>query len=49
MRKATELLKRFHIDLDPTEVVVSSLSVTQQKMVEIARALTTEGEGHRPR
>jgi ribose transport system ATP-binding protein len=41
--KATELLKRFHIDLDPTEVV-GKLSVTQQKMVEIARALTTKAQ-----
>ncbi len=39
--QAGELLKRFHIDLDPTEVV-GKLSVTQQKMVEIARALTTQ-------
>jgi ribose transport system ATP-binding protein len=39
-RRAAELLERFHIDLDPTEVV-GKLSVTQQKMVEIARALTT--------
>jgi len=41
--KATELLKRFHIELDPTEVV-GKLSVTQQKMVEIARALTTKAQ-----
>jgi ribose transport system ATP-binding protein len=33
-------LERFHIDLDPREEV-GLLSVTQQKMVEIARALTT--------
>jgi ribose transport system ATP-binding protein len=38
---AAELLERFHIDLDPREVV-GKLSVTQQKMVEIARALTTQ-------
>jgi ribose transport system ATP-binding protein len=38
---AAELLKRFHIDLEPTEVV-GKLSVTQQKLVEIARALTTQ-------
>ena len=38
---AAELLERFHIDLDPTEVV-GKLSVTQQKIVEIARALTTQ-------
>jgi ABC-type sugar transport system ATPase subunit len=37
--EATELLERFHINLDPRELV-SHLSVTQQKMVEIARALT---------
>lgn len=42
-RQAGELLKRFHIDLDPTEVV-GKLSVTQQKMVEIARALTTQAK-----
>lgn len=41
--QAAELLKRFHIDLDPTEVV-GKLSVTQQKMVEIARALTTQAQ-----
>ena len=39
--RAAEYLKRFHIDLDPTETV-SRLSVTEQKMVEIARALTTK-------
>ena len=41
--QAAELLKRFHIDLDPREVV-GKLSVTQQKMVEIARALTTQAK-----
>jgi ribose transport system ATP-binding protein len=41
--RATEYLKRFHIDLDPTEQV-SRLSVTEQKMVEIARALTTKAK-----
>lgn len=41
--QAGELLKRFHIDLDPREVV-GKLSVTQQKMVEIARALTTRAQ-----
>ncbi len=41
--QAAELLERFHIDLDPTEVV-GKLSVTQQKMVEIARALTTQAK-----
>jgi ribose transport system ATP-binding protein len=40
---AAELLKRFHIDLDPTELV-GKLSVTQQKLVEIARALTTRAK-----
>jgi ribose transport system ATP-binding protein len=39
--QAAELLERFHIELDPREVV-GRLSVTQQKMVEIARALTTK-------
>ena len=39
--QASELLAKFHIDLDPRELV-SRLSVTQQKMVEIARALTTQ-------
>jgi ribose transport system ATP-binding protein len=38
--QASELLERFHIELDPRELV-GRLSVTQQKMVEIARALTT--------
>jgi len=41
--KAAELLERFHIDLDPQEIV-GRLSVTQQKMVEIARALTTQAK-----
>ena len=41
--QAAALLKKFHIDLDPTEVV-GKLSVTQQKMVEIARALTTQAK-----
>ncbi|MFC1975238.1 sugar ABC transporter ATP-binding protein [Chloroflexota bacterium] len=41
--QAAEFLKRFHIDLDPTEIV-GKLSVTQQKMVEIARALTTNAK-----
>lgn len=39
--QAAELLTKFHIELDPRELV-SKLSVTQQKMVEIARALTTQ-------
>ena len=42
-RQAGELLERFHIDLDPREVV-GRLSVTQRKMVEIARALTTKAK-----
>lgn len=42
-RRAGELLEQFHIDLDPTEVV-NKLSVTQQKMVEIARALTKQAK-----
>ena len=41
--RTAEYLKRFHIDLDPTEMV-SRLSVTEQKMVEIARALTTKAK-----
>ncbi|MCX7047455.1 MAG: sugar ABC transporter ATP-binding protein [Candidatus Sumerlaeota bacterium] len=41
--RAREYLKRFHIDLDPHEIV-GRLSVTQQKMVEIARALVTEAK-----
>ena len=40
-QEAGKLLERFHIDLDPRSVV-RQLSVTQQKMVEIARALTTQ-------
>ena len=39
-QQATQYLEQFHINLDPTEKV-GVLSVTQQKMVEIARALTT--------
>ncbi len=41
--QAAELLERFHIDLAPTDIV-GKLSVTQQKMVEIARALTTQAK-----
>lgn len=41
--QASKYLEQFHIDLDPTEMV-SRLSVTQQKMVEIARALTTKAK-----
>lgn len=40
---AAELLKKFHIDLNP-RTVVSDLSVTQQKMVEIARALISDAK-----
>lgn len=39
--KTKDYLKRFHIDLDPRELV-GNLSVTQQKMVEIARALVSD-------
>jgi ribose transport system ATP-binding protein len=42
-RRATELLRRFHIGLDPHHIV-GELSVTQQKMVEIARALVTDAK-----
>ena len=42
-QQAGELLKRFHIELEPHEVV-NKLSVTQQKLVEIARALTTQAK-----
>jgi len=42
-QKARQLLESFHIDLDPSELV-RKLSVTQQKMVEIARALTTQAK-----
>ena len=42
-RQAAKLLNQFHINLDPTEVV-NKLSVTQQKMVEIARALTKQAK-----
>jgi len=42
-RRAAEYLKRFHIDLDPHHIV-GELSVTQQKMVEIARALVTDSK-----
>jgi ribose transport system ATP-binding protein len=38
-----EYLKRLHIDLE-ADVLVSQLSVTQQKMVEIARALTRQAK-----
>ena len=42
-RRAEEYLRRFHIDLDPRDIV-GELSVTQQKMVEIARALVTDSK-----
>jgi ribose transport system ATP-binding protein len=38
---ATEYLARYHIDLDPYEPV-ENLSVTQQKMIEIAKALVAK-------
>ena len=41
--KARKYLAQFHIDLDPMEQV-RRLSVTQQKMIEIARALTTQAK-----
>ena len=41
--RAGEYLRRFHIDLNPRDIV-GQLSVTQQKMVEIARALVTESK-----
>jgi len=43
-RRSAELLEQFHMDLDPHQIV-GELSVTQQKMVEIARALVTEAKG----
>jgi ribose transport system ATP-binding protein len=42
-KEAEKFLQLFHIDLDPRRVV-GDLSVTQQKMVEIARALTTKAK-----
>jgi len=42
-KQAGELLQQFHIDLDLRKVV-GKLSVTQQKVVEIARALTTQAK-----
>ena len=41
--RTAELLESFHIDLNP-RTVVSDLSVTQQKMVEIARALISKAK-----
>jgi ribose transport system ATP-binding protein len=42
-RQAKALLDEFHIDLDPRETI-RRLSVTEQKMIEIARALTTRAK-----
>jgi ribose transport system ATP-binding protein len=42
-RQAQEYLDEFHINLDPRETI-RRLSVTEQKMVEIARALTTKAK-----
>ena len=42
-RQAGEVLQQFHIDLDLRQLV-GKLSVTQQKIVEIARALTTQAK-----
>jgi ribose transport system ATP-binding protein len=42
-QQAVELLERFHINLDVRQLV-GTLSVTEQKMVEIARALTTQAK-----
>jgi ribose transport system ATP-binding protein len=42
-RQAKQYLEEFHIDLDPRETI-RRLSVTEQKMVEIARALTTKAK-----
>jgi ribose transport system ATP-binding protein len=42
-KQAGEVLQQFHIDLDLRQVV-GRLSVTQQKIVEIARALTTQAK-----
>ncbi len=41
--RAAAYLERFHMDLDP-RAVVGRLSVTQQKLVEIARALVMEAQ-----
>jgi len=41
--RAVQYLKKFHMDLDP-RAVVGSLSVTQQKLVEIARALAKDAQ-----
>ncbi len=41
--RAAQYLEKFHMDLDP-KAVVGLLSVTQQKLVEIARALVKEAQ-----
>jgi ribose transport system ATP-binding protein len=41
--RAARYLEKFHMDLDP-KAVVGRLSVTQQKLVEIARALVKEAQ-----
>jgi len=42
-RKAQELLQRMQVELDP-RTTVRNLSITEQKLVEIARALATEAK-----
>ena len=41
--RAAQYLRKFHMDLDP-RAIVGALSVTQQKLVEIARALVKEAQ-----
>jgi ribose transport system ATP-binding protein len=41
--RAAQYLEKFHMDLDP-HAIVGRLSVTQQKLVEIARALVKEAQ-----
>ena len=43
LARTREILQRLHIDLD-ANAVVSDLSVTQQKLIEIARALTRQAK-----
>ena len=43
IKRLHEYLKKFHIELDPRELV-GKLSVTQQKMVEIARSLVKNAQ-----
>lgn len=38
--EATKILKRLHLDIDPT-TIVSKLSISKQQMIEIAKALST--------